>query len=83
MKEFIDRAYGLYNTYVKNGSLNDFMETIESFESYSRDLIVKFPNRKIENEFKTLLDKAWKQFTIGKHVYRVSHYTNEVEQILI
>ncbi|MEM9000305.1 MAG: hypothetical protein AAGB24_08570 [Bacteroidota bacterium] len=82
MKKFINQAYGLYNTYAAKGSLQSFLELVNNYESYN-ELTLKFPNKKSKDEFKGILNQAWEQFIIGKDVYRVSHYINEIGAILI
>ncbi|MDC6364817.1 MULTISPECIES: hypothetical protein [Flavobacteriaceae] len=82
MKEYILQAFGLYYNYDRKGTLQSFLELIENYESYG-ELKLKFPNKETKNEFKAILNKAWKEFIIGKDVYRVSHYINEIEAILI
>jgi len=82
MKEYIIQAFGLYYNYDRKGTLQSFLELIENYESY-RELELKFPNKETKNEFKTLLNKAWDEFIIGKDVYWVSKYVEQVEQILI
>lgn len=82
MKKFINQVYGLYNTYAPNGSLQSFLELVNDYESYN-ELNLKFPNRESKDEFKGILNQAWEQFIIDRDVYRVSHYINEIEAILI
>lgn len=82
MKEYIKQAFGLYHNYDRKGTLQSFLELIENYESYG-ELDLKFPNKETKNDFKTILNSAWEGFIIGRDVYRVSHYINEIEAILI